>query len=179
MIMENQDENEVVEEEFTPEESEETEEVEADTTDWKAKADELQGRLKRAETKLSKNSSNKPESKPSKSNELDYGAKAYLTANGVKGAKEFEFVEQELKKSGDDLDTLLENDYFKQRLENFRGLNKTSEATIAGKRSGGAAIDSVDYWSTKPIEEVPLEMRSKVVNAKRAKEATKGVFYNS
>jgi len=39
--------------------------------------------------------------------------------------------------------------------------------------------DSVDYWMSKPIEEVPPEMRIKVVNARLAKEKTKGVFYNS
>ena len=185
MIMDNKnhEEEEVVEEEeFTPEESEETEEVnEEDSTDWKAKADELQGRLKRAETKLSRTPSNKPESKPSKSNDLDYGAKAFLASHDlkVKGVKELEFVQNELKQSGEDLDTLLENDYFKERLGNFRALDKTSEATITGKRSGGAAIDNVEYWLTKPIEEVPTEMRGKVVNARLEKETKKGVFYNS
>ena len=180
MIMENQEENEVVvEEEFTPEGTHEEEEQ--DTTDWKAKADELQGRLKRAETKLSRNSDSKPESKPSKSNDLDYGAKAFLASHDlkVKGTKELEFVQNELKQSGQELDSLLENDYFKQRLESFRVLDKTSEATPTGKRSGSAAVDSVDYWLTKPIEEVPSEMRTKVVNARLEKETKKGVFYNS
>lgn len=159
--------------------NEETREVETEDTeetiDWEAKAKELEGRLKRAETKLSKE---KPK-QPSKSSELDYGQKAFLTANGIKGAKEYEFVQSELKKSGEELSSLLENDYFKQRLNDFRELNKTSEATPTGKRSGGVAIDSVDYWMTKPIEEVPADMRIKVVNAKLAKEKEKGVFYNS
>lgn len=121
----------------------------------------------------------KPVKKTSKSNDLDYGEKAFLAANGIKGSKEFEFVKNELRQSGQDLDALLENDYFKSRLTSFRELNKTSEATPTGKRSGGVATDSVEYWMTKPIEEVPKEMRPKVVNAKLAKHNSKGIFYNS
>ncbi len=111
--------------------------------------------------------------------DLDYGQKAYLAANGIKGAKEFDFVKNELKASGQDLDTLLENDYFISRLDKFRALNKTSDAVPNGKRTGGAPTDSVEYWLDKPIEEVPHEMRTKVVNARLEKDKVKGVFYNS
>jgi hypothetical protein len=41
------------------------------------------------------------------------------------------------------------------------------------------ATDSVEYWMAKPIEEVPAEMRTKVVNAKISKDKNKGNFYNS
>lgn len=121
----------------------------------------------------------KPVKKTSKSNDLDYGEKAFLTASGIKGSKEFDFVKDELRQSGQDLDALLENDYFKSRLTSFRELNKTSEAIPTGKRSGGVATDSVEYWMAKPIEDVPKDMRPKVVNAKLAKNESKGVFYNS
>lgn len=117
--------------------------------------------------------------KASKSNDLDYGQKAFLAASGIKGAKEFEFVKNELRQSGQDLDALLENDYFKQRLTGFRELNKTSEATPTGKRSGGVATDSVEYWAAKPIEDVPQEKRADVVNYKLKKSNAKGPFYNS
>lgn len=118
--------------------------------------------------------------KPSKpSNDLDYGQKAYLAANGVKGSKEMDFVKQELKASGLDLESLLENDYFQAKLEKQRALNKTADATPTGKRSGGVPTDSVEYWLSKPIEEVPQDMRIKVVNARLAKEKNKGMFYNS
>lgn len=171
------DEEEVVEEEDLEVEAEESETE--DTTDWKAEAEALKGRLKRAETKLSK-SADKPAAKPtSKSDGLDYGAKAYLAANGIKGAKEFDFVQSELKKSGEELDALLENDYFKTRLDNFRALSKTAEAVPKGNRSSAMAVDSVDYWMAKPFEEVPKDMKAKVVQAKLDKEKSKGVFYNS
>lgn len=165
------EETEYVEETPTEESTEETE-----ATDWKAKYEETQGRLKRAETKLSKAGETKSEKSPSKSDDLGYAEKAYLATQGIKGGKEFDFVKDELKKSGaKDLDSLLENPYFKAQLEIFR----TSEAVPTGKRSSGVATESVEYWATKPIEDVPMDMRAKVVNFKLEKETKKGVFYNS
>lgn len=142
----------------------------------KARLDRQQDQLRKKHPELYETTSKK-ESK--KSNGLDYGEKAYLTSNGIKGAKEFEFVESELKKSGESLDELLDNDYFKARLEKFRGLEKTAQATISSKRSSSVATDSVDYWMEKPFEEVPQDMRAKVVQAKIDKEKNKGHFYNS
>jgi|ERR1035437_350936 hypothetical protein len=120
-----------------------------------------------------------------KSDILDLGAKAFLTANGIKGSKEFEFVQQEMKKSGQDVESLLENGYFKTGLENFRALTATADATPTGKRSSGVATDSVEYWVAKAgpnaehLDEVPKEMRTKVVNAIDSKAKNKGQFYNS
>lgn len=122
----------------------------------------------KAETKSSK-----------KSDDFGYDVKAYLKTSGIQ-SNEFEFVKNELKQSGlKDVDSLLDNDYFKARLEKFRAVSKTAEATPTGKRSGGVPTDSVEYWASKPIEEVPQNMRAKVVNHKLAKEKNKGVFYNS
>lgn len=175
--MEKENEEEVVVDETKESEVDETK-VD-DTTDWKAKFEETQGRLKRAETKLSKQTETKTEKVPGKSDDLDYGQKAFLVANGIKGAKEMDFVKSELKKSGEDMESLLENDYFKSKLENFRALGKTAEAIPPGKRSSGIATDSVEYWAAKPFEEVPKDMRAKVVNFKLDKEKNKGQFYNS
>lgn len=162
-------------------------EGEEDKTDWQAEAQTLREKAirQREQTKnlkaqLAELKTSEAEKKdPQKSNDLDYGAKAYLTSNGIKGAKEFEFVKAELKSSGGDLDSLLENDYFKAKLEKFRGLAATAEATPTGKRSSGVATESVEYWMTKPFEEVPYDMRRKVVAAKLAHEENKGKFYNS
>lgn len=144
-----------------------------DETDWKAEALKYKAILDR-----NKNKKSETKESAKKSNGLDYGAKAYLSANGIKGAKEFDFVETELKQSGQDLDSLLENDYFKSRLDKFRSLNKADEATPQGKRANGVPTDSVEYWLQKPISEVPQDLRIKVVNAKLEKDKSKGVFYN-
>lgn len=108
-----------------------------------------------------------------------YDVKAYLKASGIK-ADEFDFVRKEMKASGlSDIDALLENDYFKSKLEKRREVAKTDEATPSGKRSGGVATNSVDYWLAKPFEEVPKEMRSKVLNARLEREGGRSQFYNS
>ena len=174
------DENKINEEVETKDETEEEtsdqseSESKEDDKDWKAEALKQKAINDRLNKRMEK-----PEYKASKSDELDYGKKAFLTANGVKGTKEFDFVKDELKKSGMDLEGLLENDYFQSRLEKFRALNKTAEATIKGKDSKGVQTDSVEYWMNKPIEDVPHEMRIKVVNAKLKQHESKGKFYNS
>jgi len=136
-------------------------------------------RAKVAEAKVKDLKAQLEKAGASKSDALDYGQKAYLASNGIKGAKEFEFVQAQLKESGKDLDSLLENKYFNAALEEFRALDKTAEATPTGKRSSGVATDSVEYWMAKPFEEVPKDMRAKVVQAKIDKEKNKGQFYNS
>lgn len=168
-----------------------------DTTDWKALAQsnnklakdfsgKNKGIVQRYKTKMDKLKEGleekKPEDKkppkPENKDGLDYGQKAFLIANGIKGSKETEFVQEELEKAGGNLDGLLENEYFKNRLEEFRELDKTSKATPKDTRSG-KSTDSLDYWMTKPMEEVPKELRAKVVNAKLKKDANKENFYNS
>lgn len=171
-----QDENEIDETESTEETTEETTEAETEETttddvDWKSEALKYKAILERNKNKPS-------ESKKSKSDDFGYDVKAYLKASGIKST-EFDFVKNEVKASGMDIDSLLDNDYFQSKLEKHRALQKTSDATIKGTRSGATATDSVEYWLSKPIEEVPAEMRSKVVNAKLAKEKNKGMFYNS
>lgn len=109
---------------------------------------------------------------------LGLDVKGYLKASGIKSS-EFDFVQEELKKSGGDIDSLLENEYFQAKLEKHRELAKTADAIPTGKRSGGVPTDSVEYWMSKPIEDVPQSMRREVVNAKLDREKNKGVFYNS
>lgn len=167
-------ENEVVEEVVL-------EEVVEDTTDWKAKAEELDGRLRRAETKLAKKSEAKPE--PAKTDDvkegLDYGQKAFLVASGIKGEAETALVQEVMKDTGKTLEQVLESKYFQAELEERREIARTTEAIPTGKRSGNMATDSVEYWMTKPIADVPQDMRAQVVNAKLKQSEKKGAFYNS
>lgn len=172
-----------------------------DTTDWKAIAQEKheqakkfqgenQGIAKRYKTKMDKlkesfkeDPEKDPEEKskklPSESEKkLDYGQKAFLISNGIKGPKETEFVNSELAKAGGELDALLENEYFQKRLEDFRAVEKTSDATPKGNRTKPAK-NSVDYWLTQDFKDVPKEMKAEVVNAKMKKENGSGGFYNS
>ena len=169
MFNEDTTEEEVIEVEESTED--ETEEEAEDTTDWKAEALKFKAILDRNKDKVKT-------ATPSKSTDFGYDVKAYLKASGI-APTEFDFVKAELKGSGmKDVDALLENEYFIAKLEKHRELSKTQEAIPSGKRSGGVATDSVEYWMGKPIEEVPADKRRAVVNAKLEQEKNKGKFYN-
>lgn len=184
-------EEEIVEAEEVEETEAEAEEseTEADTTERetesKRQTESLEDREARLERQLNQTRKklgkdvSKSETKRGKSDDFDYAEKAYLKVNGI-DASEFDFVRQEMRNSGkNDIDAILSNPYFKSELENMRELSKTAQSTIKGKRSNGISTDSVEYWMGKPIEDVPADMRIKVVNAKLQKEKSKGVFYNS
>ena len=150
----------------------EVEDTEEDTTDWKAEALKYKGILDRNKNKKA---DEKPASK--KSDDFGYDVKAYLKSSGI-NADEFDFVKAEMKASGKDIDTLLDSKYFQEGLERHREINKTSNATIKGKRSGGVAVDNVEYWAGKDFADVPIDMRGKVLAHREEKEKNKGQFYN-
>lgn len=147
-------------------------------TDWQAEYKKAQAQAKKYKAILDRNKV-KEEAHNNKPDGFGLDMKGYLKASGIK-PQEFDFVREEWKKSGQgDIDALLENEYFQAKLTKQRELAQTADATPAGKRSNGVPTDSVEYWMGKPLEEVPQDMRIKVVNARLDKEKTKGVFYNS
>lgn len=145
-----------------------------DDRDWKAEALKYKAILDRNKDKVKE-----APVKKNKSDGLDYGQKAFLVANGIKGEDETKLVEQYMSETGKTLEQVLESKFFKSELEEMRELLRTKNATPEGKRPSSVPTDSVDYWMTKPIEEVPQEMRIKVVNKKLEQSQSKGVFYNS
>lgn len=147
----------------------------ADTTDWKAEALKYKA--------IAERHKNKPkEQKANNSGELDYGQKAFLAANGVKGSDEMKLVQEIMRNTGKkDLESVLESKYFKSELEEMRALRSTAEANPSGsKRSGQSSADSVDYWIAKgelPPASNP-ELRRQVVNARLKKSESGSPFYN-
>jgi hypothetical protein len=165
--------NEEVSEEKDTSEQSGSKEVTQDDKDWKAEALKYKAILDRNKNKT-------PETKTSKkSDDLDYGQKAFLVANGVKGAAEIKLAKDFMANTGKSLEEIMENKYFQAELTDLRELEATTNATPKGGRSPGVQTDSVEYWAAKPIEEVPKEMRIKVVNFKLKKENATGAFYNS
>ena len=172
MINEDNVDVEVIEEDVEEVEVEEEAEQEDEkgVEYWKAEALKNKAILDR--------NKNKPNN-PQKSNDFGYDVKAYLKASGIT-ADEFDFVKAEMKSAGiKDVDALLENKYFQSKLEEHREVSRTAEATPKGNRSGGVATDSVEYWLSKPIEEVPASKRREVVNAKLDREKNQSKFYNT
>lgn len=155
--------------------NEETQETE-ESTDWQARARELEGRLKRAEKKLSRNDNDSPR-QSSKTGEFDYGQKAFLVANGVKSSDEMNLVKEIMKDTGKSLDQVLESKYFTKELEELREVRKTSSAVPSNsKRSNNTSRDSVDYWIAKGELPEDRELRSKVVKAKWQKSSSVNPF---
>lgn len=159
----------------TDEYNSEGDDTPADTTDWKSEALKYKAILER--------NKNKPkETKTNNSGELDYGQKAFLAANGVKGSDEMKLVQEIMRNTGKkDLESVLESKYFKSELEDLRALRSTAEANPSGsKRSGQSSADSVDYWIAKgelPPASNP-ELRRQVVNARLKKSESGSPFYN-
>lgn len=155
-------------------ETEETTEEESEK-DWKAEALKYKAILERNKNKKEETTEVKKETK---SDDFGYDVKAYLKSSGIK-ADEFDFVRKELKNFNGDVDALIENEYFQAKLEKERKVRETADAIPKSKRSGSPATDSVDYWLTKPFEEVPQNLRSKVVSARMEREKNGVRFYNS
>ncbi len=115
------------------------------------------------------------------SDELDYGKKAFLVANGIKDGAEMKLVKEIAKETGKSLEDVLGSKYFQAELKEMRELNNTSAAIPTGKRTGTSGVDTVDYWIAKgelpPKDQVDL--RRAVVNARIAKDKSKSPFYNA
>lgn len=150
--------------------------------DWKAKFEAEQGRRERAETKLTKYEKPDPaptNTPPSKSSELDYGQKAFLVANGIKGAEEFDLVQKIMADTGKPLEDVLESKYFQAELKERRDAKTVADAIPDNsKRSNQSASTTVDYWLAKgelpPADQVDL--RRQVVNARLKQEQNKSQF---
>lgn len=116
-----------------------------------------------------------------KSNDLDYGEKAFLYAHDlkIKGEKETELVKNFMKETGKKLEQVLDSKYFQAELNEMRELQRTADATIKGKDSKGIKIDSIEYWAGKDFKDVPKEFKAKVIEYKLQNDKSKNVFYNS
>lgn len=111
--------------------------------------------------------------KAEKSGELDYGQKAFLIANGIKGADELALVKTWMQRTGDDIDTIVGDDIFQARLTKHRETKATADAVPStSKRAVNSTKDSVDYWLGKDFSEVPQEMRAKVLDERIKRESS-------
>jgi len=187
------DENEQIQEE---EELElpEVAEGEEDTTDWKDLALKQQGINKRLKTKMAKAKEEKVEEpeepvtpvkkQDKQSSEFDYGQKTFINQIlkvDITDDKQMEVVNDYLT-NGKSLDDLSANKHFKNDLKDIKDSQKVTNAVPAGnKRSVGTEKSAESYWLNKyesgtPLNEVPSEIRNKVLNAKLAREEQKSMF---
>jgi len=133
------------------------------------------GSLKKELKDLRKSAKESKETKetPEKTepNELSSGDKALLVAYGVKGKEEQALAQSYMRRTGDDIDSLIEDDIFQAKLAKLREAKASQIATPSGtKRSTVSTKDDVDYHVEQhlsgkmKLEDMPFEMRTKVVN---------------
>lgn len=172
-------ETELEDEEEEGEEDEGEKKIEKKEESPEARKARLERQLKQLEKK-NPDLFKKTEKKTSKkSDDFDYGEKAYLIANGIKEADEMEFVKDVMKETGKSLDAVVGSKFFQAELKERREDKATADATPKGsKRSGQSAANTVEYWIAKG--ELPpkdqRELRQKVVNARISKESNKSMF---
>jgi len=127
-------------------------------------------RAEKAEKKTPKNKEVKPSKKPKDTDKLDYGQKAFLIANGIKGTDEHQLAVDTMTNSGKDLDEVIESKFFMSELKDMREKKTLEDATppSSSSRSTSSPKNEVSYWIAKgelpPADQT--ELRQKVVNAK-------------
>lgn len=145
-----------------------------------ARVARLERQLKRAKKDAGVEVDEAPKKKTSKeSGELDYGQKAFLVANGIKGSEETNLVKEIMSATGKSLDDVLESRHFQAELKALREDKATKDAIPTGsKRSGQSQATEVEYWLAKgelpPADQ--RELRTKVVNARIKIQKDKSVF---
>jgi len=145
------------------------------------------GKAKRLAKKLGlgedKFDSEKPEIKKSSSkpSDLDYGQLALLRQEGIKGAAETALFKEIMAETGKGVLDLLDSNYFKSRLADFRESQATLNATPKGKnRSSQASLSDEDVAFAKYNEtgKLPDDFKTRVAikNKIVAAEKSKNMF---
>ena len=190
--METNEQDEVIvnNEEDTNEEAQETADGEAEVkTEAKSKRtpqeelDYFEGRASRLRKKLGIDT--KPEStratQTEKPNELDYGQLALLRTEGIKGSGELALFKEIMAETGKGVLDVMDSNYFKSRLTDFREAQASSDAIPKGKnRSGQTGVTDTDLAVAKYKESGNLpddfKTRSAVIKQIAAAEQMEGVF---
>lgn len=110
----------------------------------------FEGRAKRLRKELGMD---KPEAKKETTTEtksdLDYGEKAYLRSFDIKGSDEISLVKNWMKRTGDSLDAIVEDEIFQAKLNNLREAKRTADAIPKGGKRGSTVSQDESYWLSK------------------------------
>lgn len=152
----------------------------------KAKSD--YGSLRREFKDLKKSLESRDETKETPQNQTDNALmqKTFLRAAGITDSEEVELAISTAKKWGVDVDSLVDDDDFKLKLEKVRSAKSNEMATSGIKGSGGSSGAKNDpaYWMSlgrPPTREevTDRKTRATIARAMMAKEkGGSGTFYN-
>lgn len=111
--------------------------------------------------------------------------KGFLRAAGISDAEEVALALSTAKKWEMTVDTLVDDDDFKAKLEKHRTQKANLAATtdVKGDKGTSSAKNSVEYWVAKGTPPTPSEVpdrktRAKIARAMMANEKSGKMFYN-
>lgn len=180
-------EEEVVEEDLST--------LDSETTDWKAKAQEVEqkrreeGIRNRERTKALKEQLSKLEQRPTttetKTDDFGLLEKTYLRAAGITTEDEVELAQTTSKKWNMPIDKLVDDGDFQAKLNTLRTskANQTATSNARGQQGTSQAKNTPEYWIAKGElpENTPAnrELLAKIarIHMKKEKEGKK-MFYN-
>ena len=144
----------------------------------------FEGRASRLRKKLGVEEPKIEAKKPTptdKPNELDYGQLALLRTEGIKGSGEVALFKEIMSETGKGVLEVLDSNYFKSRLTDFRDNQASANAIPKGKnRSGQTGVTDIDVAVAKYKEDGTLpsdfKTRSAVVKALETEEKNNGMF---
>jgi hypothetical protein len=173
------------------------EEDESDDVDPSERIKQLEADVAKYK-RIAKRNANKPTESDSEEKEvpknnkkpedLDYGQKAFLRSWDIKGADEVALVKDWVRRTGEELDSIVEDDIFQSRLAKLREARASTEAVPKGKgrTQQTATVDDVSYWQAKiaagqaTMHDVPdVALRRKVLNARIEQEQRGNRFSDS
>lgn len=141
-----------------------TEQLEAEIAKWKRIAERNKKEKKELKEELSE------------AGDFNRGDKAYMMGHDlrIKSPDEIEFTQNWMKRTGEDLEAVLEDDIFQAKIGKMREAKKAAEAIPKGtNRSQQQSADDVGYWQRKiesgsaTIADIPdITVRRKVLNAR-------------
>lgn len=171
------------------ESTESSQEAQTETTEQSGETLEAKyARMSRQTAQLAKKLGIEPEarkaSKQSKSDELGYGEKAYLVANGIKGSDEMALIQDTMRETGRSLESVIESKFIQGELKSMREAKAVDAAIPKGtKRSQNSNSNDVDYWIARG--ELPedngsnQELRMKIVAEERRRASVSSPFTSS
>lgn len=163
-----------IKDEDTKEQDFSPEELEADNTDWKAKALELKGIAKRRATQLAKAKEKlaavpepkvepqdkKVEKKGKKSDELDYAQLAFHNSKSnslkIETEEEMEFLKQQMEETGKSMQGLLNSKFFQTEYAAFKEAKivDNSMPDVPNRNTATSASKTLEFWMNRG-EELP------------------------
>lgn len=123
--------------------------------------------------------------KGKKSDVLDYGQLAFYNSKSdavkIESDEDVEFLRETIESTGKDQRSILASKWFQAELKERQAGRETADAVPGnGKRSGGSASNTVEYWIAKgglpPNTPENQKLRQEIVNARIGKERGKSQF---